>query len=46
MREMMTRKCPEHEIRDGSRNIGLLAFQPPDVAVSPKEFYTCSIQSQ
>jgi hypothetical protein len=35
----MTRICPDHEIRDGSRNTGLLAVQPPDVAASPRKFY-------
>jgi len=46
IREMMTRIFPDDEIRDGSRNIGLLAVQPPDVAISPRKFYRIQLQGK
>jgi hypothetical protein len=30
---------PDDENKDGSRNVGLLAVQPPDAAASPIKFY-------
>ena len=39
VREMMTRTFPDDKIREGSRNIGLLAVQPPDVVASQRKFY-------